>query len=62
MDRRRRYPEVGFHVGFRRGASVDDGVVVDESEVLALLLGEWRRGLGDRQAEGLVIKGLQEPR
>lgn len=48
--------EEGLHVGFGRGTAIDQRVVVDESKVLALLVGElW--GMGDRQAGVLVIKG-----
>jgi hypothetical protein len=40
MNRWGRDSEVGFHVRFGWGTSVDERVVMDESEVLALLVGE----------------------
>lgn len=56
MNRGGRDSEEGFHIGFGWGTAVDQRVVMDEGEVLALFVGElW--GLGDRQADSLVING-----
>ena len=53
-----RDPEEGLHVGLGWRAAVDQRVRVDEGEVLALLLGELRRGLReDRQDDVPMIDG-----
>jgi transposase len=59
VDAGRRHAEEPLHVGLGRGASVEDGVAVDESEVLALLVGEWRSGRRTGHALIDVILGSQ---
>jgi hypothetical protein len=59
VNARRRNAEEALHVALGRWAPVDDGVGVDEREVLALLRGERRRRRLDRQVDADVIDGAQ---
>jgi hypothetical protein len=57
MDGGRGDSEEGLHVGLGGRTPVDQDVGVNESEILALQLGEPGRGLEDRQVETSVIDG-----
>ena len=56
VDGGRRHAEMALHVGFCRWTSENPGIGVDEGEILALLGGERREGVGrghDGSREGL---------
>lgn len=57
MDGGRGDSEESLHVGLGGRTPIDEGVGVDEGEILALLLREPWRGPGNRQAEVSVIDG-----
>src|SRR3954462_4935911 len=55
MHRGRGYPEFPLHVGFGRWAVMNPAVGIDESQVLALLVGETWRWARDRHWAGTPI-------
>lgn len=57
MNGWRRDTEEGLHVGFGWRPTIEQGVGVDEGEVLPLRLGEPRLRLGDRHADVPMIDG-----